>query len=382
MNIGIDQISFYVPHYYLDLAILAERNGIDPGKYHNGIGQEKIAVIPHDEDIVTMGVNATAPLLKDRDRADIDTLLFATESGIDQSKAAAVYAHHLLGLPKNCRCVELKQACYSATAALQLACAYIARKPEKKVLLIASDIARYDLDSAAEPTQGAGAVAMLISVNPKVAVIAPESGLYTADIMDFWRPNYRKTPLVDGKYSTLMYLQALESAWQDYQQQGGRCYQDFSAYCYHLPFSKMGIKAHAHLARLNGEKARPEDTQDGMQYNRIIGNSYTAALYISFASLLDYRDDLAEKHVALFSYGSGCVGEFFALTVAPEYIQNRYREYHRRILAERVSVDYATYRHYHEAPDGAKGDILPAHDTPRGCTLKAIKQHQRLYQSA
>lgn len=382
MNIGIDQISFYTPYYYLNLAVLAERNGIDPAKYYNGIGQEKIAVPAHDEDIVTMGVNAAAPLLQEHGSSDIDTLLFATESGIDQSKAAAVYAHHLLGLGQNCRCVELKQACYSATAALQLACAYVARKPEKKVLLIASDIARYDLDTAAEATQGAGAVAMLISARPNIAVIAPHSGLYSADIMDFWRPNYRSTPLVDGKYSTVMYLQALEHAWQDYQAQGGRAYQDFSAYCYHLPFSKMGIKAHARLARLNGADPRREDTQDGMQYNRLIGNSYTAALYISLVSLLDYREDLANKHVALFSYGSGCVGEFFALTVCPQYHRHRYRDRHRAMLANRVALDYPAYRRYREVPDGRTGDFFPDKDTPHGCRLEGIKQQQRIYRPA
>ncbi|MGV2442363.1 hydroxymethylglutaryl-CoA synthase, partial [Bacillus atrophaeus ATCC 9372] len=113
----------------------------------------------------------------------ISTLLFAAESGLDQSKSAGVFAHQLLGLPATCRVVELKQACYSATAAIQMACALVARQPQQRVLVIASDIARYDLDSSGEPTQGCGAVALLIAANPRLVEIEPLSGLHTEDVM-------------------------------------------------------------------------------------------------------------------------------------------------------------------------------------------------------
>jgi hydroxymethylglutaryl-CoA synthase len=145
MKLGIDCISFYTPHYYLDLATLAAARGVDVDKYKVGLGQDKMAVTPPDEDIVTFAANAAYPLLKQVDVEQIDTVFLATESGIDQSKAAGIFVHHLLNLPKNCRVVEVKQACYSATAALQMALSYVARNPKRKVLIIASDIARYSL---------------------------------------------------------------------------------------------------------------------------------------------------------------------------------------------------------------------------------------------
>lgn len=40
--------------------------------------------------------------------------------------------------------------------------------PDKKALVIGSDVARYGLNTPGEPTQGGGAVAMLISADPKV----------------------------------------------------------------------------------------------------------------------------------------------------------------------------------------------------------------------
>ena len=68
---------------------------------------------------------------------DIDHLLFATESGLDFSKASGIYVHRLLGLPRRCRVVELKQACYSATAAIRMALPMLQENPEKKILVIA-----------------------------------------------------------------------------------------------------------------------------------------------------------------------------------------------------------------------------------------------------
>src|SRR5690348_6540688 len=100
-----------------------------------------MSVAAPGEDIVTMATNAAHEALQGVNLSDIDMLLFATESGIDHSKAAGIYVHHLLGLSENCRIVELKQACYSATAGLQLAIPYLQKFPHKKILLIAADIA-------------------------------------------------------------------------------------------------------------------------------------------------------------------------------------------------------------------------------------------------
>lgn len=83
---------------------------------------------------------------------------------------------------------------------------------------------------------------MIVSANPRVIVLDPETGVHTEDVMDFWRPNYRSTALVDGKYSTKVYLRCVRSAWQDFQQQSDLKFGDFDYFCYHLPFSRMAQK--------------------------------------------------------------------------------------------------------------------------------------------
>ena len=162
MKIGIDKIGFYTSNMYVDMTELANARNEDPNKYLIGIGQEKMAVIPPTQDSVTLGANAAFKILTEEDKKAIDLVIFATESGIDNSKSGAVYVSRLLGLSPYLRAVELKQACYGATAALQLAKGHVALNPDKKALVIGSDIARYGLHTKGEPTQGGGACAMIV----------------------------------------------------------------------------------------------------------------------------------------------------------------------------------------------------------------------------
>lgn len=384
-QVGIDQISFATSKSYLDLAVLAERNGIDVAKYHYGLGQELMSVPAHHEDIVTLAASAAQRVIGEGKRNKITTVLFATETGIDQSKAAGVYVHRLLGLREDCRVVELKQACYSGTAALQMACALVARRPKEAVLVITSDIARYELDTPAEATQGCGAVAMLITADPRVAVIHPEVGNYTEDVMDFWRPNYSKTALVDGKFSTEMYMKALVNAWNYYQKNSGMAFGELDYFCYHLPFSRMGVKAHRKLcehvqAGLSNAEADAQ-LAASLEYNRVIGNSYTASLYLSLASLLDHGKDLAGKNVAMLSYGSGCVAEFFAGTIVNGYQQHLHSETHERLLFERDALTYEQYVNYWNYPDPTDGEevVIDSALKHTGPKLTAIRDHKREY---
>ncbi|EPJ53841.1 MAG: hydroxymethylglutaryl-coenzyme A synthase [Osedax symbiont Rs2] len=384
-SVGIDQISFYTSNYYLDLRTLARAQNTDPEKYYVGIGQEKMGMPAHDEDIVTMAASAAAPLFKSEDSKHISTLLFATETGIDQSKAAGVYVHRLLGLHENCRVVELKQACYSATAAVQMACALVARQPEQTVLVIASDIAKYDLDSPGEATQGCGAVAMLIRANPRIITIDPQVGNYTEDVMDFWRPNYRKTAIVDGKYSTKIYLKSLKRAWEHFRDASSLAFTDLSFFCYHLPFSRMAQKAHRHLSKVNKSPLEVEgieaQIEGSLLYNKLIGNSYTASLFIGLTSLLENsKNNLSGQRIGFFSYGSGCVAEFFSGTVVDGYEKWLFKELHMAMLDSRSELAYEQYLELYHAPDPRNGESMEiTADTKGKFRLANISDHKREY---
>ena len=121
-----------------------------------GLGQEKMAMPPPDEDVVTLAASAArAAAASIGDRADIELLLFATESGIDQSKAAGIFVHGLLGLP-----TALPRG--GAEAGLlqrdRRRCSWpspgFSANPGKQALVMASDVARYDLGSPGRADAG------------------------------------------------------------------------------------------------------------------------------------------------------------------------------------------------------------------------------------
>ena len=384
MKVGIDQISFYTSQYFLDLRTLAQARSVDPDKYVLGIGQEKMGIPPPDEDVVTLAANA-AFALKEKGALDgVETLLFATESGIDQSKAAGLFVHSLLDLPARCRVVELKQACYSATAGLRMAMGLVAMRPQCKVLVIASDIARYELGSPGESTQGCGAVALTVSADPRLIAIDPEAGFYSEDVMDFWRPNYLSEALVDGKFSTLVYIRALKAAWKQYAAESGRSLEDFARFCYHIPFTRMAEKAHKKLARGISEDELRKVIGESLIYSRSAGNCYAASLYVGLTSLLDNAaEDLSGQRIGLYSYGSGCVGEFFSGVVQPGYRAALLTDAHQTLLSERNELTFRQYEdiyHYGIPKDG--GDHTFAQYRTGPFRFAGIRKHKRVYEKA
>lgn len=379
LRTGIDKISFYTPNYYLP---------ITQEKFPVHLGQDKMAILPPDEDVVTMASNAASRILANlsaQELSDIELLLFATESSIDESKAAGIYVHKLLGLPKRCRVVELKQACYGATAGLRLALGYLRENPDKKVLLLASDVARYRLHSAAESSQGCGAVAMLLSSNPGILEIESQGGFCTHDVMDFWRPSYCAEPFVDGQYSCEVYMRVLEECWQEYSILSKRTFNDHQYFCYHTPVPKLVERAHRRLVKLCGitltEEQLIKTLQPGLYYSREVGNCYTASLYVGIVSLFDKsEDDLRNKRIGLYSYGSGCSGEYFSAVVQDDY-KKHLDSHHQEMLLSRKMLSHEEYLNFYnfKLPTDGSSCVIPNYTSGK-YRLSGMDQHKRIYQ--
>jgi hydroxymethylglutaryl-CoA synthase len=148
----------------------------------------------------------------------------------------------------------------------------------------------------------------------------------------------------------------------------------------------MALKAHQHLTRVAGAPRDPAviDAQiaDSLRYNRVIGNSYTASMYIGLVSLLDHAaDDLAGSRIGFFSYGSGAVGELFTGIVQPGYREHLRTAAHQRLLDERTEVSYAEYlRTVSPVNPVDGGDHEVEHITRGPFRLSAITGHQRVYE--
>lgn len=338
MKIGIDKMGIYIPRYYLDIRDLAKERNIDPDKFVIGLGQSKMSVNPISQDIVTFGVLAADKILTDEDKKKIDMLIVGTETGVDQSKSASAFMHSILGINEYCRSIEIKQACYGATAALQVAKNHILVNPDSKVLVIASDIAKYGINTSGESTQGCGAVAMLVSKDPKMLEISNESVCYTKDVMDFFRPNNSTYAIVNGKLSTNTYLESLEKVYYEFSNRFGE--KDFSAICFHIPYPKLGLKGLKEIKR----EDLLEEFNNSIMYNKEIGNIYTGSLFLSLISLLENSKKIkANDLIGLYSYGSGAVSEFFTMKVVEGYKKYLSTKENQKMLENRVKLSVSEY---------------------------------------
>lgn len=364
MKVGIEAIAFHSPEHYIELADLANARGVDPDKFIKGLGQVRMAVATPMEDTVTLAVNAALKALDnfDIDYNDIGTLVVGTESGVDHSKPVAVYVHEALGLRSNCHTYETKHACFGAMAAVFSANDWIScgRADGSKALVIASDIARYPIGDPGEPTQGAGAVAMVISDKPNLLQYDSEiSGHYTKQVMDFWRPLYSTTAFVDGHYSIECYLEALEGALADALDKATipemYTMDRLQACIYHVPFAKMAAKAHHRhfeidaAERIERESGRfvdvkasfAEKTGPWLSLNAIVGNIYTGSVFLSLIDLLRNNTSTDLQQISMFSYGSGCAASMNIAYPTPgfERFKNKIDPEPELSMRRKLSID-------------------------------------------
>lgn len=385
MKIGIDKIGFSIPNYYLDIKDLAKARGIDPDKFTKGLMQLEMSITPATQDIVTLGAAAAYEILTEENKKNIDMIIIGTESGIDQSKAASVFIHGLLGIQPFVRSVEIKEACYGATAALDFAKNHILNNPESEVLVISSDIAKYGIKTSGESTQGAGSCAMLIKKDPNLLEFNNDNICLTRDIMDFWRPNYSNYAFVEGKFSTEQYLDCLTTTWNEYRRKYNNSIDNFKAMCLHLPYPKLGLKGLNTITSEEPEHIKNqllEKFNDSIIYSQKVGNIYTGSLFLGLLSLLENNKDLyAGDKIALYSYGSGAVAEIFSMTLAKNFKNslnfNRLKDFNKRT---RLTVDEYEKMFFEDTTPDAEGNLSFNEKEDNSLFyLDGIINHKRIY---
>ncbi|MER6581107.1 hydroxymethylglutaryl-CoA synthase [Nonomuraea sp. NPDC001023] len=325
MNVGIEALNVYCGLAQIPVPELFEGRGLDAERLGNLMMRNRSVGLPF-EDPVTNAVNAARPIAGD-DRIEI--LITSTESGLDYSKSVASYVHEYLGLPRNCRVVEVKQACYAATAAVQLAAAYVASgvSPGAKALVIATDVSLVDERAAyAEPAMGAGAAAVLISDRPKILDLDLGAfGNHSYETMDSARPG-PTFDIADSDRSLFAYLDCLTSCLAGYRSrvEDADFATTFDYLAMHTPFAGMVKAAHRKLMRESGggtasvEEDFERRVLPSLGYPRRVGNLCSGSVYLALASLIDHAGLDGPARVGLYSYGSGCSSEFFSGLVDEE----------------------------------------------------------------
>lgn len=271
MAAGIDDIAVYIPKLYVDAVDFAVARGLDPEKLQKGLGVSQMAIPDTNQDAACLAANACMRIMQKNDLrpGDVGRLYVSTESSFDESKAMNSFVVGMLeqiygaGSFEHCGGVETKFACVSGSYALYDNTNWIrAGEAEgKAALVVVSDIAKYDIGSSGEMTQGAGAIAMLLNDKPRLLAFDPRvTATSIKDEYDFYRPFGKETPVVHGQYSNLLYLIQVRKAMDEYKKkalssglvklQEDQTILDHIDYInMHLPYSNMGRKALAYLVR-------------------------------------------------------------------------------------------------------------------------------------
>lgn len=373
-QVGIEALNIYGGAAKLDVRTLAEARQLDMTRFDNLMMKEKAVSMPY-EDPISYGINAAKPIidrLSDADKQRVEMVITCSESGIDFGKSMSTYIQDYLGLSRNCRMFELKQACYSGTAGLQMAINFILSKtsPGAKALVIATDISRFLVVkggealsedwSFAEPSSGAGAVAILVSEVPHIFKIDVGcNGYYGYEVMDTCRPN-PDSEAGDADLSLLSYLDCCENAYRHYQSRVEDVdYQKtFDYLSFHTPFGGMVKGAHRSMMR-KFKKAKPAEIEadfqirvmPGLVYCQQVGNIMGATVLLSLASTINNGDFSTSRRIGMFSYGSGCCSEFYSGVVTPEGKQIQSQQGISSQLGDRYSLNMEEYEQliYHSS---------------------------------
>ena len=328
-SIGIEAAGVYCGVASVDVPALFRERELDGRRLGNLMMQRKSVALPC-EDVVTFAATAARPVLDrltDAERASIELVVVGTESAVDFGRSTGTFLHGLLGLNRNCRMFEVKQACYGGVAALQAACAMLAASPRPgaRALIIGADVASPMPGTYMEPSQGAGAVALLLGSQPRIAVMdAGAYGCHSYSAGDGSRP-VGGQDVFDVDLSLLTYLDCLYHSWRGYADvvAGADIVDSFHRLAMHTPFPGMVKGAHRSLLRRLGRLAEQEIAADfagrvepSLRYPSQVGNLYAGTTLLALLSSIDHTA-AGSYRTGVFSFGSGCSSEFYSLVVLP-----------------------------------------------------------------
>lgn len=265
---GISGLALYLPPYRVQLQDWCAWNGESWEKTRSVVGRSFRMRGPA-QSVYTLAANAVLRLIEnyDLDPQRIGMLALGTESSSDNSAGAiiikgmindALAAKGMPLLARDCEVPEFKHACLAGVYGLKAALRYLAADGAgRQAIVVSSDIAEYALGSTGEPTQGAGAVAMLVDGEARLLEVDLAGGGSDSDYrtVDFRKPFARfrqpprndgqmqDLPVFNGRYSTSCYIDATHHAMMAMlAKRGGRpadYFTEVDRVFMHRPYNQM-----------------------------------------------------------------------------------------------------------------------------------------------
>ena len=355
-NVGILGIELYIPKTYVDQTELENFDRVGKGKYTVGLGQKNMSVVGDREDINSISSTVVQNLLEKNSipPQNIGRLEIGTETLIDKSKSTKTVLMNIFRGNESIEGVTVINACYGGIQALFNSVAWVESSAwdGRLAIAVASDIALYE-KGPARATGGAGAVAFLVGPNAPL-VLEPLRSVYMTHVYDFFKPvPGSEYPVVDGHHSIDCYLEAIANCYNSLKGKvGAKNIEELGDYyCLHAPYYKMVRRAFNKMVltdilenpksyNIDLSYAGTPDLKDRKVYNHInnfsqetwqkkcepgtllgkeCGNIYCGALPAALLSLIyNCSDELLNKRVVMFAYGSGLASSMFRIHVRPD----------------------------------------------------------------
>ena len=388
MKIGIDAIAFDVAKLHLPIKTLANARNIDPEKLEKGLGLLKMTLPDTHQDTVVFGANALTKLILDNQikLSEIARIYVGTESAIDSSKPIASFLVSLIeqkfgeNTLSECDVVDFTFACIGGVDAMQNCIDFVTLNPTKKAIVVTSDIAKYDLNSTGEYTQGAGAVALLIASNPRIIAFENHWATSTKGVFDFFKPYrtlskseitgndnndswfdnleaeieiHKDQPVFEGQYSNQCYMDRTRNAYFSFKKiknTSETIYNSWESIVMHLPYAFQGRRMLSEIYALDAENSVISENDSAVDYQNtlkeisktdeykafvvqklqpaelassLIGNLYTGSIFMGLLSTLahfyDTNKDVSGKKFGFLAYGSGSKSKVFEGTIQPDW---------------------------------------------------------------
>ncbi|MGO4820232.1 MULTISPECIES: hydroxymethylglutaryl-CoA synthase family protein [unclassified Flavobacterium] len=417
MNVGIDALSFDVAKIHLPINTLAKARNIEPEKLEKGLGLVKMTLADKHQDTVVFGANALTKLIQDNaiKLSEVDRIYVGTESSIDNSKPISSFLIALMeqkfgeNTLSECDVVDFTFACIGGVDAMQNCIDYIKLNPTKKAIVVTTDLAKYDLNSTGEYTQGAGAIAMLITSNPKIISFEDHWATSTKGVFDFFKPYrtvlkevitgnrtnepwfdnleneieiHKEQPVFDGQYSNQCYMDRTRNAYFTFKklkQTEDTVYNSWKSIIMHLPYAFQGRRMLSEIYALDAENKIINGNEDTQAYQNklketskseayktfvnqklmpaelassLIGNLYTGSIFMGLLSTLAHFYDTSKEITAakfgFLAYGSGSKSKVFEGTIQPEWKVAISNCKLFEILENSVEIDFDTYEKLHK----------------------------------
>ena len=417
MKVGIDAIAFDIAEIHLPIKTLANARNIEPEKLEKGLGLIKMTLPDIYQDAVVFGANALTKLIQDNDinLSEISRIYVGTESGIDSSKPIASYLLSLMeekfgeGSLSECDAVDFTFACIGGVDALQNCLDFIRLNPNKKAIVVTTDIAKYDLNSTGEYTQGAGALALLVTSNPRIIAFDQNWATNTKGLFDFFKPHrtilkseitgnssnepwfenmeseieiHKEQPVFDGQYSNQCYMDRTRNAYFSFKKLKNSeetVYDSWESIIMHLPYSFQGRRMLSEIYTLDAKTKILSGSEDATEYQNklkevskseeyksfvnqkllpaelassLIGNLYTGSIFMGLLSTLahfyDSEKEISGKTFGFLAYGSGSKSKVFEGEIQKGWKTQISKVKLFEILEESQEIDFKTYEKLHK----------------------------------